>query len=56
MATQVLEANLSAANRGGGGNGGTGRRGVQGSLRRDTPKLLGDQGYALQQELDACVI
>jgi hypothetical protein len=29
---------------------------VQGSLRRDTHRLLGDQGYALQQELDTCAI
>lgn len=54
MKLQVLVADLSAATHAcGGGNGG---RVVRGSLRRETHKLLGDQGYVLQQELEACAI
>ncbi len=57
---QVLMANLSATLRSGSTGGGNDHRagGSAGasSLRVDnTPKLLGDQGYQLKHEVDACV-
>ena len=52
-------ANLSATLRAGSSGGDRDRkRGggtLAGGLRADTPKLLGDQGYRLKHELDACV-
>ena len=53
---QVLAANLSATLQSRSSSSGGDFRGGRSaaSLRADTPKLLGNQGYQLKHELDAC--